>query len=76
MGVTIPDQTAAEGDADGGADGGGLGRAVGDDDVGGPVLPVGNSYGGMVVTEAASGNDAIVALVHGGAFCPEPGSPP
>src|SRR3712207_7413897 len=34
---------------------------------------VGHSYGGMVVTEAASGNDAVVALGYVGAFCPEPG---
>jgi len=39
----------------------------------GPVVLVGHSYGGMVVTEAASGNDAVVALVYAGAFCPEPG---
>jgi pimeloyl-ACP methyl ester carboxylesterase len=44
--------------------------------VGGPVVLVEHSYGGMVVTEAASGNDAVVALVYVGAFCPEPGSPP
>jgi pimeloyl-ACP methyl ester carboxylesterase len=41
--------------------------------VGGPVVLVGHSYGGMVVTEAASGNDAVVALVYVGAFCPERG---
>ena len=41
--------------------------------VGGPVVLVGHSYGGMVVTEAASGNDAVVALVYVGAFCPESG---
>lgn len=39
----------------------------------GPVVLVGHSYGGMVVTEAAAGNDAVVALVYVGAFCPEPG---
>jgi pimeloyl-ACP methyl ester carboxylesterase len=39
----------------------------------GPVVLVGHSYGGLVVTEAASGNDAVIALVYVGAFCPEPG---
>jgi pimeloyl-ACP methyl ester carboxylesterase len=41
--------------------------------VGGPVVLAGHSYGGLVVTEAAAGNDAVVALVYVGAFCPEPG---
>ena len=39
----------------------------------GPVVLVGHSYGGMVITEAASGNDPVVALVYVGAFCPEHG---
>jgi pimeloyl-ACP methyl ester carboxylesterase len=39
----------------------------------GPVVLVGHSYGGMVVTEAAAGSSAVVALVYVGAFCPETG---
>jgi pimeloyl-ACP methyl ester carboxylesterase len=39
----------------------------------GPVVLVGHSYGGLVVTEAASGNDSVRALVYVGAFCPEHG---
>lgn len=39
----------------------------------GPVVLVGHSYGGMVITESGAGNDAVVALVYVGAFCPEPG---
>jgi len=41
--------------------------------VGGPVVLVGHSYGGFVITEAAAGNEAVVALVYVGAFAPEPG---
>jgi pimeloyl-ACP methyl ester carboxylesterase len=41
--------------------------------INGPIVLVGHSYGGLVVTEAAAGNDAVVALVYVGAFCPEPG---
>jgi pimeloyl-ACP methyl ester carboxylesterase len=41
--------------------------------VGGPVVLVGHSYGGMVITEAASNNDAVVALVYVGAFAPDTG---
>jgi pimeloyl-ACP methyl ester carboxylesterase len=41
--------------------------------VGGPVVLVGHSYGGFVITEAAAGNDAVVALVYVGAFAPEHG---
>src|SRR3954452_6663019 len=41
--------------------------------VGGPVVLAGPSSGGLVVTEAAAGNDAVAALVYVGAFCPEPG---
>ena len=32
--------------------------------IGGPVVLVGHSYGGMVITEAAAGNDAVVGLVY------------
>lgn len=41
--------------------------------IGGPVVLVGHSYGGIVVSEAAAGNEAVVALVYVGAFAPEPG---
>lgn len=39
----------------------------------GPVVLVGHSYGGMVITEAAAGNDAVVALVYVAAFAPDAG---
>ena len=41
--------------------------------VGTPVVLVGHSYGGMVITEAAAGNDAVVGLVYAAAFAPEQG---
>jgi pimeloyl-ACP methyl ester carboxylesterase len=41
--------------------------------LGGPVVLVAHSYGGMVITEAAAGNDSVVALVYVGAFVPEHG---
>ena len=41
--------------------------------IGTPVLLVGHSYGGMVVTEAAAGNDAVVGLVYVNAFAPDHG---
>jgi pimeloyl-ACP methyl ester carboxylesterase len=41
--------------------------------VGGPVVLVAHSYGGMVVTEAASGNDGVAALVYVCAFAPDHG---
>jgi pimeloyl-ACP methyl ester carboxylesterase len=41
--------------------------------IGGPVVLVAHSYGGMVMTEAAAGNDAVVALVYVAAFAPEHG---
>ncbi|SOD98766.1 alpha/beta fold hydrolase [Blastococcus haudaquaticus] len=41
--------------------------------IAGPIVLVGHSYGGLVITEAASGNHAVVALVYVGAFCPESG---
>ncbi|QEO13076.1 alpha/beta hydrolase [Agromyces intestinalis] len=37
-----------------------------------PVVLVGHSYGGLVITEAASRNDAVVGLVYVAAFVPEP----
>jgi pimeloyl-ACP methyl ester carboxylesterase len=39
----------------------------------GPVVLVGHSYGGLVITEAASGNDQVVGLVYVGAFCADTG---
>ncbi|MEU8613398.1 alpha/beta hydrolase [Actinoplanes sp. NPDC048791] len=41
--------------------------------IGGPVVLVGHSYGGMVITEAAAGNDAVTALVYVCAFAPDTG---
>jgi len=46
-------------------------RAV--DAVGGPVLLVGHSYGGAVITEAATESDAVKGLVYVSAFAPEHG---
>lgn len=41
--------------------------------VAGPVILVGHSYGGAVITEAAEGNANVRALVYVAAFLPEPG---
>ncbi|MCM4076091.1 alpha/beta fold hydrolase [Paractinoplanes hotanensis] len=41
--------------------------------IGGPVLLVAHSYGGMVVTEAAAGNDEVRGLVYVDAFAPDTG---
>src|SRR5437764_2329389 len=41
--------------------------------IGKPVLLVGHSYGGMVITEAAAHNDAVTGLVYVCAFAPEHG---
>lgn len=41
--------------------------------VDGPVVLVGHSYGGMVITEAAAENSAVVGLVYAAAFVPETG---
>jgi pimeloyl-ACP methyl ester carboxylesterase len=41
--------------------------------IGTPVVLVGHSYGGMVITEAAADNDAVLALVYAGAFAPDHG---
>ncbi|MET0933882.1 MAG: alpha/beta hydrolase [Mycetocola sp.] len=41
--------------------------------VDGPVVLVGHSYGGMVITEASAGNDQVVGLVYVSAFTPETG---
>ncbi|WP_155373785.1 alpha/beta fold hydrolase [Catellatospora vulcania] len=39
----------------------------------GPVVLVGHSYGGMVITEAAAGSDKVVGLVYACAFAPDQG---
>lgn len=39
----------------------------------GPVVLVGHSYGGMVITEAAAGNTQVLGLVYVAAFAPESG---
>ncbi len=41
--------------------------------IGSPVILVGHSYGGMVITEAAAGNDAVTGLVYVAAFAPDTG---
>ena len=41
--------------------------------VGRPVVLVGHSYGGLVISEAAAGVDAVSALVYVNAFVPEHG---
>jgi pimeloyl-ACP methyl ester carboxylesterase len=41
--------------------------------LGRPVVLVGHSYGGMVITEAAANNDAVTALVYVCAFAPDHG---
>ena len=41
----------------------------------GPVVVVGHSYVGAVVTDAAAGNPNVKALVYIAAFGPEPGEP-
>ena len=39
----------------------------------GPIVLVGHSYGGMVITNAATGNDNVKALVYVAAFAPDAG---
>ena len=39
----------------------------------GPIVLVGHSYGGMVISEAAQGNAAVKALVYIAAFVPDTG---
>ncbi|WP_368496160.1 alpha/beta fold hydrolase [Herbiconiux sp. A18JL235] len=41
--------------------------------VGGPVVLVGHSYGGAVISEAAVGSDAVTGLVYVSAFSPDHG---
>lgn len=42
-------------------------------DIGGPVVLLGHSYGGLVITEAAEGLDNVSQLVYMAAFFPEQG---
>jgi pimeloyl-ACP methyl ester carboxylesterase len=41
--------------------------------IGGRVILVGHSYGGIVITEAAAGNESVVGLVYVAAFAPDHG---
>ena len=41
--------------------------------IGGPVVLVGHSYGGLVISEAAVGIPGVISLVFVGAFAPEAG---
>ncbi|MFB4307413.1 alpha/beta fold hydrolase [Actinomadura sp. GTD37] len=41
--------------------------------IGGPVVLVGHSYGGMVITQAAAGNPAVHSLVYVAGFAPDDG---
>ncbi|MET8525943.1 alpha/beta hydrolase [Micromonospora sp. NPDC005172] len=41
--------------------------------IGGPVVLVGHSYGGMVITQAAAGDTSVRALVYVNALCPDTG---
>ncbi|MEV6862666.1 alpha/beta hydrolase [Streptosporangium subroseum] len=41
--------------------------------IGGPIVLVGHSYGGSVITEAATGNPNVKALVYVAAFAPDSG---
>ncbi|GLW11439.1 alpha/beta hydrolase [Microtetraspora sp. NBRC 13810] len=43
------------------------------DTITGPVILVGHSYGGIVITNAARGHDNVKALVYLGAFAPDQG---
>jgi pimeloyl-ACP methyl ester carboxylesterase len=42
---------------------------------GGPVLLVGHSYGGVIITGAAAGNPNVTGLVYVAAYAPEAGEP-
>jgi pimeloyl-ACP methyl ester carboxylesterase len=41
--------------------------------IGTPVVLAAHSYGGMVITEAAAGNDSVLGLVYVSAFAPDHG---
>lgn len=42
-------------------------------DIGGPIVLVGHSYGGAIITNAAAGNPNVKALVYVAAFAPDVG---
>ncbi len=44
--------------------------------ISGPIILVGHSYGGFVITNAATGNPQVKALVYDDAFIPAPGDTP
>jgi pimeloyl-ACP methyl ester carboxylesterase len=44
--------------------------------ISGPIVLVGHSYGGFVITNAATGNTQVKALVYDDAFIPAPGDTP
>lgn len=44
-------------------------------DLSGPIVLVGHSYGGIVITNAATGNPNVKALVYIAAFAPDEGEP-
>lgn len=44
--------------------------------IGKPIVLVAHSYGGFVITEAAAGNDAVLALVYVNGFAPDHGEDP
>jgi pimeloyl-ACP methyl ester carboxylesterase len=41
--------------------------------IGKPVVLTGHSYGGIVITEAAAGNESVIGLVYVSAFAPDHG---
>ena len=44
--------------------------------ISGPIVLVGHSYGGFVITDAATGNTQVKALVYDDAFIPASGDTP
>jgi pimeloyl-ACP methyl ester carboxylesterase len=44
--------------------------------ISGPIVLVGHSYGGLVITQAATGNAQVKALVYDDAFIPAAGDTP
>jgi pimeloyl-ACP methyl ester carboxylesterase len=44
--------------------------------IAGPIVLVGHSYGGFVITDAATGNPNVKALVYIAAFAPDNGETP
>jgi pimeloyl-ACP methyl ester carboxylesterase len=70
--VELPSVGAARADAVGLAKDAAVVRAL-VDEIGRPVLLCGHSYGGMVISQAASGSNQVVRLVYLCAFVPESG---